>query len=274
MNYEQGNQEAGPQPTLDVYALAATLYYAVTGQKPQASMNRKMFGDKLEPTKQLCSEIPNWLDRAIWQGMALEADDRPASMQAWAGLLTPPQPKPLPQPVYSSPQPRPQPAPQPSTVSSTPNGSTLSRQEFLRGVAWGGFAGLGLLTAFGISQFFKKETPDPILSSDNAPSSATSTETGSPQSFQADYDQLEELLQAGQWQEADQATLDLMLKIANREEDGWLDIDNIENFPCDALGKIDQLWVEASNGQSSEEDLYETHRTSKIMYWRVGGCRH
>jgi hypothetical protein len=40
-----------------------------------------------------------------------------------------------------------------------------------------------------------------------------------------------------------------MLKIADREEEGWLNADSMRNFPCDALGRIDQLWVDASTGQ-------------------------
>jgi hypothetical protein len=63
------------------------------------------------------------------------------------------------------------------------------------------------------------------------------------------YGSLEELLRTGQWKEADQETLNVMLKIANREEEGWLDRESIQNFPCYALEKIDQLWVEASNSK-------------------------
>lgn len=85
--YEQSNKENAPQPTLDVYGLAATLYFAVTGQKPQASISRKMFGDKLQRPKQISGGIENWLDKAILKGMALEATDRPVSMQAWLKLL-------------------------------------------------------------------------------------------------------------------------------------------------------------------------------------------
>lgn len=90
--YEQSNKENDPKPTLDVYALAATLYFAVTGQKPQASMSRKMFGDKLQSPQQLHEEIQGWLNQAILKGLALESNDRPASMQVWMGSLHLPQP--------------------------------------------------------------------------------------------------------------------------------------------------------------------------------------
>ena len=106
-----------------------------------------------------------------------------------------------------------------TTVSST----TLSRQQFLK---WGGLSGLGLIGAFGISQALK-----------NAPSP------------EVDYTRLEEMLIAKQWKDADQETLNVMLKITNREDEGWLDSESLQNFPCEALAKIDQLWVEASDGK-------------------------
>ena len=90
--FEQEDPENKPGSALDTYALAATLYFAVTGQKPQASTSRKMFGDRLVPPHQHCEEIEAWLNQAILQGMALEAEHRPASMQAWIDLLQPPNP--------------------------------------------------------------------------------------------------------------------------------------------------------------------------------------
>lgn len=64
-----------------------------------------------------------------------------------------------------------------------------------------------------------------------------------------DYRHLRDLLKAGKWKEADQETLQVMLKVAGREKEGWLDIDSIENFPCTDLRTIDQLWMKYSNGR-------------------------
>ena len=64
----------------------------------------------------------------------------------------------------------------------------------------------------------------------------------------ADYSQLENLLKQGNWKEADQETSKLMLKVAKRESEGWLNIESIENFSCPDLKKIDGLWVKYSNG--------------------------
>jgi serine/threonine protein kinase len=63
-----------------------------------------------------------------------------------------------------------------------------------------------------------------------------------------DYINLRNLLAGKKWREADEETARVMLKGAGREEKGWLNIKDIEKFPCEDLRTIDQLWVEYSNG--------------------------
>jgi hypothetical protein len=63
-----------------------------------------------------------------------------------------------------------------------------------------------------------------------------------------DYCKLRDLLKAGQWREADQETLQVMLKAANRVIERYLDSASLKNFPCKDLKTIDQLWVTASDG--------------------------
>ena len=51
-----------------------------------------------------------------------------------------------------------------------------------------------------------------------------------------------------------------MLKVAGREEEGWLDSDSIEKFPCEDLRTIDQLWVKYSQGRfgfSVQKQIYQ-----------------
>lgn len=62
------------------------------------------------------------------------------------------------------------------------------------------------------------------------------------------YRRLQELLSAGQWKEADQETFAVMLKVAGREKEGWLRVEDIKKIPCIHLHIIDQLWVVYSNG--------------------------
>jgi uncharacterized caspase-like protein len=111
----------------------------------------------------------------------------------------------------------------PSPARTTASRKILSRQQFLK---WGGLSGLGLIGAFGISQALK-----------NAPST------------EVDFTRLAELLAAKQWKDADQETLNVMLKITNREDQGRLDMESLWNFPCEVLVKLDQLWVKASDGK-------------------------
>lgn len=63
------------------------------------------------------------------------------------------------------------------------------------------------------------------------------------------YTKLRDLLASGKWKEADQETVAVMLKAANREQERYLQIESIEKFPCTDLRTIDQLWVKYSNGR-------------------------
>lgn len=64
-----------------------------------------------------------------------------------------------------------------------------------------------------------------------------------------DYRKLRDLLKARKWTEADEETRQLMLAIAKREEESWLDHNSIDNFPSEDLRTIDYLWVKYSNGK-------------------------
>ena len=75
------------------------------------------------------------------------------------------------------------------------------------------------------------------------------------------YFKLRELFEAGKWKEADEETYQVMLKVADRETEQWLDLDSIDNFPCEDLRIIDHLWVEYSKGKfgfSVQKEIYES----------------
>jgi hypothetical protein len=63
------------------------------------------------------------------------------------------------------------------------------------------------------------------------------------------YRSLINYLANGRWREADQKTNRVMLEVAERTEQGYLDIDHIKAFPCEDLQTIDQLWVKFSGGR-------------------------
>jgi hypothetical protein len=83
--YEQmgGNR----QVTIDVYTLAASLYYAVTGKRPESSLDRKLYNKPLISPNKYVFGISDGLNLAILKGMNLEAEYRPQSMREWLKLL-------------------------------------------------------------------------------------------------------------------------------------------------------------------------------------------
>lgn len=76
----------------------------------------------------------------------------------------------------------------------------------------------------------------------------------------ADYSQLEKLLASGKFQEADRETRRLMLSIAGRVQERWLDAKSMAEFPCTDLQAIEQLWQKYSEGRfgfSVQNDIWE-----------------
>ena len=70
-----------------------------------------------------------------------------------------------------------------------------------------------------------------------------------------------------------------MCKVVAREEEGWLDVEHIEKFPCEDLRTIDKLWVKYSNrrfGFSVQKRIYQSlGGTSKYdsEVWKKFGYR-
>jgi hypothetical protein len=78
---------------------------------------------------------------------------------------------------------------------------------------------------------------------------------------EVDYTRLRYLLADEKWREADKETLSLMLKICGSEQEGRLATQHIENFPCQDLHTIDQLWRKYSNecfGFSLQRRIWES----------------
>ncbi|MCZ8026365.1 MAG: GUN4 domain-containing protein [Microcystis sp. LE19-10.1B] len=80
-----------------------------------------------------------------------------------------------------------------------------------------------------------------------------------------DYRNLEDLLRRQQWKEADEETMKVMLQAANRTKEGWLV--SINNFPCEDLRTIDQLWVKYSGGRFG-------FSVQAKIYRELGGTRY
>ena len=87
-----------------------------------------------------------------------------------------------------------------------------------------------------------------------------------------DYTKLRDLLVAKNWKEADLETNKRMLEVAGRESQGWLRVEDVENFPCQDLGTIDKLWVEYSDGKfgfSVQKQIYQDLGGTKDYDYKV-----
>ena len=62
-------------PYTDVYSCAACFYAALTGYLPPESLER-LDHDELVPVSQAGVDIPEWLDKAILKGLAVQPEDR------------------------------------------------------------------------------------------------------------------------------------------------------------------------------------------------------
>jgi serine/threonine-protein kinase len=214
---------------VDIYCLAASLYYAVTGQCPTKSFDRKYEGVELKAPKRLVPQISDEVNQTILKGMELEPEDRPQSMQEWLKLLEPKQVAPVstPQPAQSVPR-----------SSGSGKSSSITRRRLItKSLLAVGAVALTLAASAGALIGWQY----PFLSS--KPQVNLNSEVG------VNYSKLQNLLEQGNWKEADGETLNVMLKVAGREKDGWLRIEDIEKFPCTDLRTIDTLWVKYSKGR-------------------------
>ena len=141
--YEQ--MKGDRKPTVDVYCIAATLYYAVTAQKPPTSLDRKLYNTRLTPPKQIVLSISDKLNQAILKGMALEAKDRPQTMPAWLKLLEASQ-------VVT----------QPINRKQLP----INRRQFLK---WASLGGVGLVIAVVAREIFSRPKSTPVTISESTP---------------------------------------------------------------------------------------------------------
>ena len=100
----------------------------------------------------------------------------------------------------------------------------------------------------------KASTPASPAATSNSPAGVSlASEVGE------DYTKLRDLLVARKYKEADQETTRKILYVSRRKKEGWLDSKAIENFPCQDLRTMNQLWLQNSNGRfgfSVQEEIY------------------
>src|SRR5580658_3534573 len=74
-------------PWTDVYAMAATLYHAITGRIPQPALDRQA-QDKLQWPSQMGIEIEPRIEAALMKALSIKAGDRFQSMEDFKAALT------------------------------------------------------------------------------------------------------------------------------------------------------------------------------------------
>ncbi len=71
----------------DVYALAATFYYLMTGQVPPPSTNRSLTNDPLKPPSALNPRLPKALDKVILDALQLSPSKRTQTVEQFNAAL-------------------------------------------------------------------------------------------------------------------------------------------------------------------------------------------
>jgi len=84
---EQYRSKGKQGPWTDIYAAAATLYKAITGETPPEALDR-LAEDTLTPPSRLGVSIPLPAERALLQALAVNADQRFQSIEEFQQVLT------------------------------------------------------------------------------------------------------------------------------------------------------------------------------------------
>jgi serine/threonine-protein kinase len=82
---EQSRSDIPLSAATDIYGLAATFYFLVTGLAPVAAVLREK--TSLIPPRQLRSDLSPELEAAILSGMVLDEKERPPTIAAWLAQL-------------------------------------------------------------------------------------------------------------------------------------------------------------------------------------------
>lgn len=92
-NYAPPEQSARTRlrwgPFIDIYALAATLYYLLTKTEPEPSCARLLpaIESEFKAPKIINSNISDRVNHAIMRGMTLDSNQRPPTVETWLELL-------------------------------------------------------------------------------------------------------------------------------------------------------------------------------------------
>jgi len=74
-------------PWTDIYALAATMYYALTGEVPPVPQDRALGETELVPPSRLGVNIPHKEEEWLLKGLEVKWSHRPESVQEWRRMM-------------------------------------------------------------------------------------------------------------------------------------------------------------------------------------------
>ena len=83
---QYGGDASRVGPATDVYGLAATLYHACAGRLPASAVDRQ-HGARLEPLRRIRPDLPRELCDGVHDGLELDPDHRPVSVEAFVARL-------------------------------------------------------------------------------------------------------------------------------------------------------------------------------------------
>ncbi|MEB3145322.1 MAG: serine/threonine-protein kinase, partial [Cylindrospermopsis raciborskii 1523720] len=294
---EQYQRQGNFGPHTDVYGLAATLYYLLTANglrlegkvSPVPALHRKYEQEELPEPKSYNPSISEKVNSAIMDAMAIDPERRTENIKEFRQDLGLVRAEPLPTKTPPSvPNVQPRERRDPITIKQTarpnpdlektldpsflpiPKGLTDSPGKKI----WVGFAITGLFTlAITVLQYMPTDSPtviNPPEVTDSPTVIPTLEET--PITTPSRYTQLETLLKAQDFREADLETEKVMLAVANRQREGWLREEDAEKFPCQELRTIDNLWLRYSQGKfgiSVQQEIYKNLGGKKEFSYEV-----
>jgi len=195
-------QSSGQGPFTDLYAMAGTIYYCLTGEIPPTSIDRIQEDELCPPNRYGAGLTQQEQDALLW-GMSIQAQQRPQTAEAFANaLLSPAAPEvPVPPVPGQRPQSKPQPGqpqpgqpqpgyPQPGHIQSGYPQPAPKPNGFGKGLIIGLVAAVvavallvaGLIIGGAFGDKKKEDTPEPTASRPSQTMPARPDETSPQQS--------------------------------------------------------------------------------------------
>jgi serine/threonine protein kinase len=122
-------------------------------------------------------------------------------------------------------------------------------------------------------QKWKPRTNQGILTQDRKQISSKRNETQKSDSWRlerVDYKELSLVLAAGDLKKADEETEKIILKISCREQESWINSEDIQELPYQDLCKINELWIKYSNGRFGFSVQRRIWKNESCNWYKVG----